>query len=158
MNEKSSWRIFFQPASEKQFSSLTAKVELLKNKYPDSYQKKKSTKILAAIRQIIITLSIDPTQPIFRQGKTLGDQYLNWHRLKFFQQYRLFFRYQTSAKIVVIGWVNGDSTLRAYESKTMPIEFLQRCSTTAILLQIGMNCFRHLTSATLNFEPFTECL
>lgn len=25
---------FFQPASEKQFSSLTAKVELLKNKYP----------------------------------------------------------------------------------------------------------------------------
>ena len=30
---------FFQPASEKQFSSLTAKVELLKNKYPDSYQK-----------------------------------------------------------------------------------------------------------------------
>ena len=74
---------FFQPASEKQFSSLTAKVELLKNKYPDSYQKKKSTKILAAIRQIIITLSIDPTQPIFRQGKTLGDQYLNWHRLNF---------------------------------------------------------------------------
>ena len=64
---------FFQPASEKQFSSLTAKVELLKNKYPDSYQKKKSTKILAAIRQIIITLSIDPTQPIFRQGKKLAE-------------------------------------------------------------------------------------
>lgn len=117
MNEKSSWRIFFHPAFEKQLSSLTAKVELLKNKYPDSYQKKKSTKILAAIRQIIITLSEDPTQPIFRQGKTLGDQYLNWHRAKFFQQYRLFFRFQTSAKIVVIGWVNDDSTLRAYESK-----------------------------------------
>jgi toxin YhaV len=107
MNEKSSWRIFFHPAFEKQLSSLTAKVELLK----------KSTKILAAIRQIIITLSEDPTQPIFRQGKTLGDQYLNWHRAKFFQQYRLFFRFQTSAKIVVIGWVNDDSTLRAYESK-----------------------------------------
>lgn len=30
---------------------------------------------------------------------------------------RLFFRFQTSAKIVVIGWVNDDSTLRAYESK-----------------------------------------
>lgn len=89
---------FFQPASEKQFSSLTAKVELLKNKYPDSYQKKKSTKILAAIRQIIITLSIDPTQPIFRQGKTLGDQYLNWHRLKFFQQYRLFFAIRLQPK------------------------------------------------------------
>lgn len=117
MNEKSSWRIFFHPAFEKQLSALADKVELLKNKYPDSYQKKKSTKILAAIRQIIITLSKDPTQPIFRQGKTLGDQYLNWHRVKFFQQYRLFFRFQSSAKIVVIGWVNDDSTLRAYESK-----------------------------------------
>ena len=57
---------FFQPASEKQFSSLTAKVELLKNKYPDSYQKKKSTKILAAIRQI------RPYAADFQAGKDVG--------------------------------------------------------------------------------------
>ena len=55
MNEKSSWRIFFHPAFEKQLSSLTAKVELLKRKYSDSYQKKKSTKILTAIRQITVS-------------------------------------------------------------------------------------------------------
>lgn len=107
---------FFHLAFEKQLPSQTDKVELLK-KIPQQLSKEKSTKILSTIRQIIITLSIDPTQPIFRQEKTLGDQYLNWHRVKFFQQYRLFFRYQTSANIVVIGWVNDDSTLRAYESK-----------------------------------------
>ncbi|MGX1000123.1 hypothetical protein AB7M38_007415 [Bradyrhizobium diazoefficiens] len=34
------------------------------------------------------------------------------------QQFRLFFRYQQSAdaKIIVLAWVNDDSTLRAYES------------------------------------------
>lgn len=63
---------FFQPASEKQFSSLTAKVELLKNKYPDSYQKKKSTKILAAIRQIIITSIYRPDAADFQAGKDVG--------------------------------------------------------------------------------------
>src|ERR1700674_1237530 len=53
-----------------------------------------------------------------RQGGTLGEEYKHWFRAKFLQQFRLFFRYQQTegAKIIVLAWVNDDSTLRAYES------------------------------------------
>jgi toxin YhaV len=60
----------------------------------------------------------DPTRDIYRQGGTLGGEYKHWFRAKFLQQFRLFFRYQQTegAKIIVLAWVNDDSTLRAYES------------------------------------------
>jgi toxin YhaV len=40
----------------------------------------------------------------------------DWFRPKFFQQYRLFFRYQQASKIIVYAWVNDEHTKRAYES------------------------------------------
>ena len=59
-----------------------------------------------------------PTRDIYRQGGTLGEEYKHWFQAKFLQQFRLFFRYQQTegAKIIVLAWVNDDSTLRGYES------------------------------------------
>ena len=37
---------------------------------------------------------------------------------KYFQQYRLFYRFNSDAKVIVVAWVNDDKTLRAYGSKT----------------------------------------
>lgn len=37
-------------------------------------------------------------------------------RAKFFQQYRLFFRYHAPSKVIVLAWVNDEDTQRAYES------------------------------------------
>jgi toxin YhaV len=42
----------------------------------------------------------------------------HWFRAKFFQQYRLFFRFHDSARIIVIAWVNDAGSKRAYGSKT----------------------------------------
>ncbi len=42
----------------------------------------------------------------------------HWFRAKFFQQYRLFYRFNSDAKVIVVAWVNEDKTLRAYGSKT----------------------------------------
>lgn len=116
-NGSANWTIYFHPIFEDQLSLLIKKVQNLKRRFPDAYKKKKATKILIAINQIIKTLSIDPTSSAYRQGKTLGDRYTNWRRVKFFQQYRLFFRFNETAKVVVIAWVNDDSCLRAYESR-----------------------------------------
>jgi toxin YhaV len=60
----------------------------------------------------------DPARPDYRQGATLGAQHKHWFRAKFFQQYRLFFRYHQASKIIVYAWVNDETTLRAYDSKT----------------------------------------
>ena len=50
------------------------------------------------------------------RGGTLGDDRKHWFRAKFFQQYRLFFRYHAGVKMIVYAWVNDDDTKRAYES------------------------------------------
>ena len=50
------------------------------------------------------------------QGATLGDAYRHWFRARFFQQYRLFFRYHAASRIIVYAWVNDEGTRRAYES------------------------------------------
>jgi hypothetical protein len=47
---------------------------------------------------------------IGRAGGALGDGYRHWFRAKFFQQYRLFFRYHASSKVIVYAWVNDEAT------------------------------------------------
>jgi toxin YhaV len=51
-------------------------------------------------------------------GNALGQKYKLWFRAKFLQQYRIFFRYSSLRNIIVYGWVNDPTTLRAYGSKT----------------------------------------
>ena len=58
----------------------------------------------------------DPARADYRQGNTLGDEHRHWFRAKFFQQYRLFFRYHQQSKIIVYAWVNDEDTKRAYGS------------------------------------------
>ena len=58
----------------------------------------------------------DPTRPEYRQGNTLGHAHKHWFRAKFFQQYRLFYRFHVQAKVIVFAWVNDEDTRRAYES------------------------------------------
>ncbi len=83
-----------------QFEELEAEVELLRKKNPSHYKEKNSTKRLAAISKLIFEIiPQDPTLPEYRQGNTLGEECKHWFRTKFFQQYRLFFRYHRESKI-----------------------------------------------------------
>jgi len=54
----------------------------------------------------------DPGAPAFRQGDTLGEARKHWFRAKCFQQYRLFYRFSSEAGIIVLAWVNDETTLR----------------------------------------------
>ncbi len=113
------WNIFAHPLFLKQFEELLTQVESLRQRYPEDYKKKNATKRLAAIANLaFVVIPQDPTRSDYRQGTTLGDNYKHWFRAKFFQQYRLFFRYHQEGKIIVLAWVNDDNTKRAYESKT----------------------------------------
>ena len=72
---------------------------------------------LAAIAKLALeVIPQDPSRPEYRQGSTLGDEYKHWFRAKFFQQYRLFFRYHQVSKIIVYAWLNDTDTKRAYDS------------------------------------------
>ncbi len=111
------WTIFAHPLFLDQLESLTAQVEKLKRKDPKGYLNKNTAKRLAAIGKLAFeVVPQDPARPQYRQGATLGEDYKHWLRVKFFQQYRLFFRYHAASKIIVFAWVNDTDTKRAYES------------------------------------------
>jgi toxin YhaV len=111
------WTVFAHPLFIAQVETLIQEVETLKQKDPAGYVKKNATKRLAAIAKLAFdVIPQDPARPEYRQGATLGADRKHWFRAKFFQQYRLFFRYHAGAKMIVYAWVNDDETKRAYES------------------------------------------
>ncbi len=111
------WAVFAHPLFNSQLDALAQQVGSLKAKDPVGYVKKNATKRLAAITKLALdVIPQDPTRPEYRQGNTLGDEHKHWFRAKFFQQYRLFFRYHAPSKVIVFAWVNDEDTKRAYES------------------------------------------
>jgi toxin YhaV len=114
------WSIYAHPLFIDQFEALLDEVEKLRAADQKGYREKKKTKLLAAIVKMAFeVIPNDPADRSFRQGNTLGASYRHWHRAKFIEgRYRLFFRYSTAAKSIVLAWVNDADTLRTYGSKT----------------------------------------
>ncbi|MFM8464041.1 MAG: type II toxin-antitoxin system YhaV family toxin, partial [Burkholderiaceae bacterium] len=111
------WTVFAHPLFMAQVESLVEQVEALKKKDSTGYVKNNATTRLAAIARLAFdVIPQDPARAEYRQGGTLVDDRKHWFRAKFFQQYRLFFRYHAAAKMIVYAWVNDDNTKRAYES------------------------------------------
>jgi toxin YhaV len=121
------WTVYAHPLFIEQLKALTEEVERLKANNPNGYQQKNATKRLAAITRLAFDIiPQDPSLPEYRQGSTLGKSHKHWYRAKFFQQYRLFFRYHVSSKVLVLAWVNDEQTKRAYDSKTDAYRVFQK--------------------------------
>ncbi len=106
------WSIFAHPLFLDQVEELLTSVELLRQNNPQNYQKKNAVKRLAAIAKLAFeVIPQDPTCSEYRQGTVLGNEYKHWFRAKFFQQYRLFFRYHQESKIILFAWVNDENLL-----------------------------------------------
>ncbi len=113
------WTIFAHPLFLDEINTLIEKVEELKSEDPVNYVKKNAVKRLAAVAKLAFEVILkDPTIPEYRQGLTLGHEYKHWFRAKFFQQYRLFFRFDSASKIIVFAWISDEKNKRAYGRKT----------------------------------------
>lgn len=113
------WTLFAHPLFLDQVAELVEKVTTFKAANPAGYRSKNVTKRLAAITKLVFEeIPSDPADLKFRQGNTLGDAHRHWFRAKFFQQYRLFFRFHAESRVIIFAWVNDDTTLRAYDSRT----------------------------------------
>jgi|SRR5665213_837918 len=111
------WTLFYYPLFLAQVDALGHQVEKLRKKYPKDYQRKNASKRLRAILDLaFVDIPQDPMRPEYRQGIALGPEHRHWFRAKFFQQYRFFFRYHQTSKIIVYAWVNDEETKRAYEN------------------------------------------
>jgi len=111
------WTVFAHPLFLAQLEALIQQVGSFRQQDPVGYVKKNASKRLAAISKLAFDIiPQDPARPEYRQGGTLGNDHKHWFRAKFFQQYRLFFRYHAQSKIIVYAWVNDEDTKRAYNS------------------------------------------
>jgi len=110
------WSLYAHPLFTAQVEALLNQVEALRQRDPAGYSQRNATKRLAAIARLAFELiPQDPTRAEYRQGATLGGAHQHWFRAKFFQQYRLFFRYHSEARVIVYAWVNDEDSRRAYE-------------------------------------------
>jgi toxin YhaV len=107
------------PAFAEAFDALTVRVQELAERDPEGFRARGETKLLAAIVKLTTRdIPANPADDRFRLGNTIGKDRRHWRRAKFFQQYRLFFRFDGARKIIIYAWVNDRTTLRAYGSKT----------------------------------------
>lgn len=121
------WSLFAHALFLDQLDELIAQVEQHRRKDRTGYKQRNATKRLAAIAKLAFdVIPQDPARAEYRQGTTLGDGYTHWLRAKFFQQYRLFFRYHRDSKIIVYAWVNDEDTKRAYESAADAYQVFRR--------------------------------
>jgi len=115
----SDWEAYAHPLFLDQLEALTAAVERARKKDPDGYRSGRDAKMLAAVLKLAFEdIPADPAHKRFEQGEALGPARKHWRRAKFYQQYRLFFRFSSTAKVIVLAWVNDEQTKRAYGSRT----------------------------------------
>lgn len=114
------WTVRAHPLLLDQLEKLTASVDALKFKDPESYQESANAKLLAALLELMFEkIPQDPTSTSYVQGKTLGTNRRHWFRARFgAARFRLFFRYSSRAKVIIFAWVNDENTLRTYGSKS----------------------------------------
>lgn len=114
MTEVNGWTLLFHPLIIEQLVKLNS----AQSGAPPANA---NAKLFAAISKLVYeVIPSDPGATAFRQGKTLSSSYKHWRRAKFLKRFRLFFRYDSTAKVIIYAWVNDENTLRKQGSKTDP--------------------------------------
>jgi toxin YhaV len=113
------WTLYWHPAFKEQFDKTLSAVQAIKDNRPRELSSNDRAKLLKRVLEIIVDeIPEDPHHAKFAQGNTLGETNRFWRRAKFLQRFRLFFRFSSSAKIIIYAWVNDEKTLRQAGAKT----------------------------------------
>ncbi|MDN3562848.1 type II toxin-antitoxin system YhaV family toxin [Paeniroseomonas aquatica] len=122
------WHLLAHPLFLDQLERLLTAVERAKRADPEGWQGKADARLLAALQALLLDrIPRDPLAAEFRQGNTLGPAHRHWFRAKFGgNRFRLFFRADSRAKVIVYAWVNDRDTLRKAGAGTDPYAVFAR--------------------------------
>ena len=124
---KSEWSLLFHQCLINQLDRLTLAADRAKASNPTTAPENANVKLHAALAKLIFeTIPSDPARDEFRQGNTMGAEFRHWRRAKIGHRFRLFFRYDSHAKIIIYAWVNDENTLRSSGSKNNPYAVFQK--------------------------------
>lgn len=115
------WTLLFHGCMTTQVRALAKPALKALQEDPAGAAANMHVKMFAAVAKLVLeVIPEDPSRREYRQGDTLGEQYQHWFRAKFFQRFRLFFRYQTRGKVIVFAWVNDLDTQRQSGGRNDP--------------------------------------
>lgn len=127
MIQRHGWTLLFHECLVGQLRRLQAAVTRVQQKDPSGFESNANTRLLAALSKLIFeTVPSDPNRDEYRQGNTMGSAFRHWRRAKIGRRFRLFFRFDSKARIIVYAWVNDESSLRSSGSKTDPYVIFQK--------------------------------
>ena len=110
------WSLLMHPLLLGQIEKLTDAADQERAKNPDGVPGA-STKLLGHLLDLMFDkIPQRPGDTIFRGGKSLPD---DWFRAKTGGgRYRLFYRFDSTTRLIVYAWVNDEKNLRTYGSRT----------------------------------------
>lgn len=125
--ERHGWTQLFHEGVVEQLRKLHAAAQRAERNDPRGFAGNANVKLFRALSQLIMDgVPSDPARDEFRQGNTLGPAYRHWRRAKIGRRFRLFFRYDSKAKVIVYAWVNDEQTLRSAGSKSDPYAVFEK--------------------------------
>lgn len=108
------WTLLFHDCVIEQLQKLHAAARRAQERDPKGFESNANVKLFRALSQAILDAApADPGSDEYRQGNTLGSAHRRWRRIKIGRRFRLFFRYDSSVRVIVYAWVNDEQTLRS---------------------------------------------
>jgi len=121
------WTLLFHDCVIGQLQRLYAVAQRAETKDPQGFASNANVKLFRVLAQLMMeAIPSDPARAEYRQGNTLGTAYRHWRRAKIGRRFRLFFRYDDRAKIIIYAWVNDEQTLRSTGSKSDPYSVFEK--------------------------------
>ena len=128
--QRHGWTLLFHDCLIDQLRKLHDAARRAQRGDPTGFASNANVKLFHALsRSILEVIPQDPSRDEYRQGSTLGPRYRHWRRARIGRRFRLFFRYDARAKVIVYAWVNDRSTLRSSGSRTDPYTVFARMLT-----------------------------
>lgn len=125
--QRHGWSLLFHDCLAEQLRKLKAASDRAEAADPSGFAANANVKLYRVLSHLIFeTVPSDPSREEYRQGNTLGTAYRHWRRAKIGRRFRLFFRYDTKARVIVFAWVNDECTLRSSGSKSDPYALFQK--------------------------------
>ena len=124
--ERHGWRLLFYTELSKELANLENAAERARRKDPEGFRSNANVKLLQAVdRAMSEIIPQDPSRAEYRQGNAPGRGYRHWRRAKIGRRFRLFFRYDAKAKVIVYAWMNDQHQMAPVGGRHMDVDHLQ---------------------------------
>jgi toxin YhaV len=111
------WTFLAWPAFDERWSRLILAVAKKRTQDPEGYKTSPEARLLKGLVLVIRDhIARDPNAPAHRLRRDLAA----WRRVQVFGRYRLFYRFSSAHRVVVLAWLNDEHTLRKEGAKTDP--------------------------------------